>query len=464
MRPTTTANKTTQKKTTATETATSTKAATTTTPESKTLEDEFIEAPFREFSKLADIELAIEDNKRQNDNIEIFDDRRTGLPGQKRKKLPRPIEDPPEAVKGQLLRFWKNEPDHHHHHNHQEKNKEDIVEDFTSNSSDDQSKQVAELNLEKEFELPDSLMSNMLELLQSGDITKEDLIETLINTGFLPVEVTKLGKIPIVVGVGGEDQETRLQPTEAPRARLRQRQRQREKLSPERLIELKNPKRPFVDRRPGPRPSTFKDVDSSDPDFEFEQFSVSTPGFVDYEDFGSRKNNPTSFSAPLMVGREQSTVSSSPEKEMKTFDNIEEVMDIMEMLEDGEISEDDFVHMMKNVNQISDNVDRHTEEPQDFMKMTIGRKDKKSYSPTTLSTNQEFDEIRKNIDDISDNLDKDETRFKSSSYSNMKFGPSRPPPRNPELPDSPVRNNPKPFMVFATDTPVNRDDHKQRIH
>ena len=276
-----------------------TATASTTTPESKTLEEEIIDAPFREFSKLEDIEIQDEEaNKTEEEGIveDFDDDRRTRLPPSKqRMQLPRPIEDPPEAVKGQLLRFWKNDgsSDHKHHHQHHQhsQDQQQDVEDFGHNGDSKKPAVVEELNLQKEFELPESLMTSLLELMESGDITKEDLIETLINSGVLPVEVTKLGKIPIVVGVT-DDGERKVELTAEVETgpedfgRLRQRQRQREPLSTERLRELgRNRAKPFDERRRqrppfrGRNPSSpLVDVDTSDPDFEFEQFAVSTPG------------------------------------------------------------------------------------------------------------------------------------------------------------------------------------------
>ena len=40
----------------------------------------------------------------------------------------------------------------------------------------------------------------MLKLMEEGNLSKEEVIEHLINNGFLPVEVTELGKLPISVG------------------------------------------------------------------------------------------------------------------------------------------------------------------------------------------------------------------------------------------------------------------------
>ena len=49
--------------------------------------------------------------------------------------------------------------------------------------------------------MPHSVLSNMQGLIEEGQLSREDVIEHLINNGFLPVEVTELGRLPITVGV-----------------------------------------------------------------------------------------------------------------------------------------------------------------------------------------------------------------------------------------------------------------------
>ena len=41
----------------------------------------------------------------------------------------------------------------------------------------------------------------MLQLIEEGNLSKEDVIEHLINNGFLPVEVTDFGRLPISIGI-----------------------------------------------------------------------------------------------------------------------------------------------------------------------------------------------------------------------------------------------------------------------
>ena len=71
-----------------------------------------------------------------------------------------------------------------------------------------ESPKTSSLDLKEDFDLPHSVLSNMQGLIEEGQLSREDVIEHLINNGFLPVEVTELGRIPITVGVpdNGGDQ------------------------------------------------------------------------------------------------------------------------------------------------------------------------------------------------------------------------------------------------------------------
>ena len=51
----------------------------------------------------------------------------------------------------------------------------------------------------------------MLQLIEAGNLSKEDVIEHLINNGFLPVEVTEIGRLPISIGLP-ENTHTRGEP------------------------------------------------------------------------------------------------------------------------------------------------------------------------------------------------------------------------------------------------------------
>ena len=64
-----------------------------------------------------------------------------------------------------------------------------------------ESPKTSSLDLKEDFDLPHSVLSNMQGLIEEGQLSREDVIEHLINNGFLPGEVTELGRIPITVGV-----------------------------------------------------------------------------------------------------------------------------------------------------------------------------------------------------------------------------------------------------------------------
>ena len=136
----------------------------------------------------------------------------------------------------------------------------------------------------------------MLDLIDDGQITKEDVIEHLINNGFLPVEITELGRLPIRIGISEKPRTQLAQPPNRSKesrkrfrtkAQLRKPFRQREELAPERLKELTTTNRiPFDERR-----NRFQDVDIDDPDFDFErvnpnEFEFGFKDVFDYEDFG----------------------------------------------------------------------------------------------------------------------------------------------------------------------------------
>ena len=123
-----------------------------------------------------------------------------------------------------------------------------------------------ELDLAEDFDLPNNVLENMLDLIDTGEITKEDVIEHLINNGFLPVEITELGRLPIRVGLSGHStsKQKEMKKSSRKKAQLRKPPRQREEITPERLRELTTTKQlPFDEAR-----NKFQDVDLNDPDFD----------------------------------------------------------------------------------------------------------------------------------------------------------------------------------------------------
>ena len=81
------------------------------------------------------------------------------------------IEPVPEAVRGQMMRMTKKPP------------------------PPQAQVQIGEDQLD--------ILDDMMQLIQDGELTQKEVIEELINNGVLPVEVTEIGKIPIIVGGPG---------------------------------------------------------------------------------------------------------------------------------------------------------------------------------------------------------------------------------------------------------------------
>ena len=72
---------------------------------------------------------------------------------------------------------------------------------FRTETKFQETPKTSQLDLKEDFDLPHSVLSNMQGLIEEGQLSREDVIEHLINNGFLPVEVTELGRLPITVGV-----------------------------------------------------------------------------------------------------------------------------------------------------------------------------------------------------------------------------------------------------------------------
>jgi len=62
------------------------------------------------------------------------------------------------------------------------------------------------------------VLSKMLELIKTGQLSHEDVIEEMINNGLLPVDVTEIGKIPISVGTFEQNLRARRPTPNTPRA------------------------------------------------------------------------------------------------------------------------------------------------------------------------------------------------------------------------------------------------------
>ena len=199
------------------------------------------------------------------------------------------------------------------------------------------------LSLAEDFDLPKNVLQNMLELMEEGNLSKEEVIEHLINNGFLPVEVTELGKLPISVGKRVNSR-PRFKPTEH----------NREEITSERFKVLTSTSRvPFDERRN-------KLEIKNNPDFDFER--------INPEDFGVG-NSPKIRIKPFVQSERQeepqkdvtiiSTTESSPNTttflkvDPEEMEKIEAVMTMIKMFENDQISEDELIRMMA---QMSDEI------------------------------------------------------------------------------------------------------------
>jgi len=294
-------------------------------------------------------------------------------------KLPHPYLDPPKEVEGQLLRYWNKDEDR------LTKNKESSTgfppRVATPNTKEklESTTQNEELDLVDDFNLPNNVLKSMLDLIDEGQITKEDVIEHLINNGFLPVEITELGRLPIRVGIPNTPRRQQQQNRpEEPRKRLRSKAqlrkpyRQREELAPERLKELTTTNRiPFDERR-----NRFQDIDISDPDFDFErvdpdEFEFGFKDVFDYEDFGLDAHSANieattkgtlpkelqdlkeeiAFKSTTEANPAAVTTSSFVKVDKDELKQIESVMSMIRMFENGQIDEGELLDMMAKMGQ-----------------------------------------------------------------------------------------------------------------
>ena len=202
------------------------------------------------------------------------------------------------------------------------------------------------MNLSEDFNLPHNVLSNMLQLIEDGNLSKEEVIEHLINNGFLPVEVTEFGKLPI--SIGSRKTTHKFKPTFS--------KEDREEVSSERLKELTSTVRiPFDERRNNVQ---LKSIDISDPDFDFERINPD-----DFENFDSTNRNRERFrnsQRQEKVPKDELRIVTSTEANImntttfikvdeEEMEKIEAVMTMIRMFEDNQISENELLQMMSQM-------------------------------------------------------------------------------------------------------------------
>ena len=192
----------------------------------------------------------------------------------------------------------------------------------------------------------------MLRMIEDGNLSKEEVIEHLINNGFLPVEVTEFGKLPI--SIGSRRPSHMIQPSH---------EQNREEVSSARIEELTTTVRiPFDERR---KKLPLKSIDINDPDFDFERIN---PGV--FANLGTSSKNRQRHEN--LREEELRIVSSTEANPLNTttfikvdeeeMEKIEAVMTMIRMFEDNQISENELLQMMSQMgDDIIGNTNSNTE-------------------------------------------------------------------------------------------------------
>ena len=184
----------------------------------------------------------------------------------------------------------------------------------------------------------------MLQLIEDGNLSKEEVIEHLINNGFLPVEVTEIGKLPISIGIR-EHSKSRVEPFRA----LTPHRKFREELTSERLRELSTTQKiPFDE---------MKNIDITDPDFDFERIDPKAIRIeIENDKSGkesSEKLEKTDEKITIMTTTEKNEVNTTTflKVDNDEMEKIEAVMTMIRMFENGQIDEDELLIMMSEMGE-----------------------------------------------------------------------------------------------------------------
>ena len=130
----------------------------------------------------------------------------------------RPIEEPPKAVQGQMLRMTRprsrRPPTERARVNTTTAGTTTSTTTTTSSTTATTTSRTTSLvdvefprsslsstetDRQKEF-VSDEVLEAMLDMIETGVISSETVIEEMINNGILPVEVLEIGRLPITVG------------------------------------------------------------------------------------------------------------------------------------------------------------------------------------------------------------------------------------------------------------------------
>ena len=183
-----------------------------------------------------------------------------------------------------------------------------------------------------------------MQLIEDGNLSKEEVIEHLINNGFLPVEVTEFGKIPISIGIQGHSKSREESfRTVSPHRKFR------EELTSERLRELSTTQKiPFDE---------MKNIDITDPDFDFERIDPKAIRIgIENENSGeesSEKLEKTDDKITIMTTTAKNEVNTTTflKVDNDEMEKIEAVMTMIRMFENGQIDEDELLIMMSEMGE-----------------------------------------------------------------------------------------------------------------
>lgn len=112
----------------------------------------------------------------------------------------RPIEEPPKAVQGQMLRMSR--PRSRQRQGPTTPRPTTTTTPSTTSQVDVEFPRTSTTSVasrQKEF-VSDEVLEAMLDMIESGVISSETVIEEMINNGILPVEVLEIGRLPITIG------------------------------------------------------------------------------------------------------------------------------------------------------------------------------------------------------------------------------------------------------------------------
>ena len=176
-----------------------------------------------------------------------------------------------------------------------------------------------------------------MQLIEDGELSHKDVIEELINNGVLPVEVTQIGKIPIIVGGRPQLPPPELPPpstptrTSAPLRKLpnfESQNRPREEVNLARLQQLKVQEPQMVMRD---HHDIMTEVGLDDPDSDFEMLKHHRP----------RGPRPTPAHLLRLEEEIATTTTNTPETK-----DIEILSSMMDLYDQGMISEEELEQMV----------------------------------------------------------------------------------------------------------------------